>query len=94
MRLLFSENVYRSAWELDHYVSEFETSVSGYYDNTVSGIDSSMIGGNRNKALRNGFTCSMVENYTNTVSDDSSSVSVDRENITGGDFSSDQWRLK
>ena len=94
MRLWLSENIYRSTWELDHYVSEFETSVSGYYDNSVSCIDSSIISGNINKALRSGFTCSTTRNYTNIVSSDSSSVSVGTWNIAGDDFSSNQWRLK
>ena len=94
MCLWLSENLCRSTLELDYYGSEFETSVSGCYDNTVYGIDSSMIGGNRNKALRRGFICFIIWDYTNTVSGYSSSVCVDIGNIEGGDYSSDQWMLK
>ena len=53
-----------------------------------------MIDGNRSKGWRSGFTYSAVGGYMNMVSGDSSSVSVDIENIAGGDFSSYQWRLK
>ena len=87
MRLWLLENLCRSGWELDQYVSEFESSVSGGYDNVV-------IDGNRNKGLRSGFTYSTVGGYINMVSGDSSSVSVGTEIIAGDDFSSYQWRLK
>ena len=87
MRLWLLESLCRSGWELDQYVSEFESSVIGGYNNVV-------VDGNRNKDWRSGFTYSTVGGYMNMVSGDSSSVSVDIENIAGGDFSSYQWRLK
>ena len=78
---------------MDQCISEFESSVSGGYDNVVSGIESSMIDGHRNKDWRSGCTYSIFGGHMNIVSGDYSSVSVGTENIAGDDFSSYQWRL-
>ena len=87
MRLWLLENLYKSAWELDQCISEFESSLREGYDNVV-------IDGNIKKGWRSGVTYSMVGSYMNMVCSDSSFVSVGTENIAGDDFSSYQWRLK
>ena len=72
---------------MDQCISDFESSVSGGYDNVL-------IDDNKNKGWRSGVTYSIVGGYMIMISGNTLSVSEGTKNIAGDDFSSYQWRLK